>query len=89
MALSNHISDLITAYKAMPNGERRNKIISHLKDAEAHGKLLELEDPRLKSAADEASLFASGEGGGVAPSTSCICKPGLRRSSCMAEVHVA
>jgi hypothetical protein len=40
---SQYLKDLITMYKAMPNGETRNKIISHLKDAYAHAKLLETE----------------------------------------------
>lgn len=59
MALSSHIKDLITAYKAMPNGYRRNKINSHLEDALAHAQLLEQEDPRFHSPAEDRSLDAT------------------------------
>lgn len=90
MALSSHITDLIKAYKAMPNGERRNKIVSHLKDAEAHARLLEIEDPRLRSPAEDASLDAQAP---AIPRPSrnniCICKPGMKRKDCTAAVHVA
>lgn len=39
--ISDHINDIITAAKAMPNGLNRNKMVSHLEDAKAHAIVLE------------------------------------------------
>lgn len=41
--ISSHIEDLITATKAMPNGQYRNKLSSALVDAYAYATMMELE----------------------------------------------
>jgi hypothetical protein len=41
--IAGHIEDLITAAKDLPNSLHKNKMVSHLQDALAHGTLLELE----------------------------------------------
>lgn len=89
MALSDHIKDLITAYKAMPNGERRNKVVSHLKDAEAHALLMNEQSPSLEDSADSIYRGNSHAVPPDLPPVQCICRPGMRNSACPATVHVA
>lgn len=82
MALKNHIEDLITAYKAKPNSEWRNKVVSHLKDAYASAVVEEMKDPAAKSDAEVDSLLASG---GVPPprAAGCTCPgPGVVDHAC-------
>ena len=74
--LPNHIQDLITATKAMPNSLERNKIVSHLEDAKAHAIAL---DHRLDKAppptdadAPKGDPFQLRRG----PQKSCICPNG-------------
>lgn len=76
MALSDHIGDLITAYKAQKSNERRNRILSHLKDAHAHAIVDELEE--------------QDRNGGMIPTpeavvkglNGCTCRPGMIDNSC-------
>lgn len=62
-----HIQDLITVYKAMPNSEWRNKVISHLKDAYAAAIVMQQTDPGYKSPAEIMSLADT------APAKVCNC----------------
>lgn len=41
--ISDHIQDIITAMKAMPNSLHRNKAVSHAEDSLAHMLVLEME----------------------------------------------
>lgn len=76
MALKNHIEDLITAYKAKPNSEWRNKVVSHLKDAYAAAVVEEQKDPAFRSDQDINSLEK-------VASQSCTCPhPGVHSKSC-------
>jgi hypothetical protein len=40
MSLTEHIEDLIIAYKNLPNGKERNKVVSKLEDAVAWSTVL-------------------------------------------------
>lgn len=76
--IADHIEDLITATKALPNSLHRNKIVSHLEDAKAHAIALdikidirEIQEPSPfdgKSALD----YARG----------CICHKGMTDKQC-------
>lgn len=77
MALSDHITDLITAASELPNGVNKNKLISHLRDAEAHAIVIET------YTGEQSGI----DGWGHAPSEpvgkyNCICKPGMYDTKC-------
>lgn len=74
MAYSDHIQDLITAAKAMPNGLNKNKMISHLEDAKAHAIVLEGYVPGV-SPEDAANSP-------IGANPFCLCKPGVIDNSC-------
>lgn len=53
MSVSKHIDDLITLYKSKPNGEIRNKVLSHLKDAKYAAMALEHYENKAPHPADQ------------------------------------
>lgn len=78
--ISTHITDLITATKAMPNSLQRNKIMSHLEDAKAHALVLE-----SYSGATYAPGTTAVPGGQVVngnSSIACSCSVGVRDNDC-------
>lgn len=84
MQRSNHIEDLLTMYKAMPNGEWRNKVISHLKDALAAAKMMEGDETRSMQLKRHDGP-ANGQLEHVLDqpaSANCVCPAGARDSQC-------
>jgi len=82
--IAEHISDLIVAAKALPNSLQRNKIVSHLEDALAHAKVLEISKSQFTYTSQESSTAPAGFDPTRMTSTggSCICRTGMTVSTC-------
>jgi hypothetical protein len=71
MDLSHHIEDLITAYKSTPTSEWRNRVIGHLRNAQAASNMIDDQHTDFNLKYDSRALERV-----------CSCSPGVLDNAC-------